>query len=354
MRYRYICAYELVGLVCPQGELQGSRLQLPGSKATAWLTGDIDVSLIDIDRGGAIGSMLLQGLFNPKDSRSPEERLADAIEGRRKLRQQRSSAGIYFVLQSEGEIDDFDPQPQTEFAGCIVSIWDTPKDKIKSQFSDSVTALLASFAIFGEPIRSIKKIADGTTFIRKDGLPIHCYQFSATGSAFEASTVSVQSLEAVRNRWRMLSRNKSLATSAALLTRSLLEDDDPLLAFLSAWSALEIFVNKNFKMYEKLAFDRLAKTTQPTLSPKLLGRIRTVMEGKYGTADKFSVIASWLAAQDADSDQSLFEELATLRNKLFHAGEVPPTSLPVPATRDLLRKYMQLHFEAASATARNG
>jgi hypothetical protein len=146
-----------------------------------------------------------------------------------------------------------------------------------------------------------------------------------------------------------LARHQSLIDSARLLSRSLAESNDPLLAFLSVWSGLEIFVNKNFKTYEDRVLGRLSAANPPSVPPKVVERIRSVMTDKYRLADKFSVIATELVDADVDSDQALFESVKVMRDKLLHGGEIHVASLPIADAQKLLRKYLRLHLDRNEA-----
>jgi hypothetical protein len=112
------------------------------------------------------------------------------------------------------------------------------------------------------------------------------------------------------------------------LTSSLEKEEDQLRAFLAAWNALEIFINKVFSHYEQGLFKEL-KDGKPQLSWKqYLDRVQDVMRDKYRLADRFALVAFQLSPDDADNDYREFIEAKKRRDDLSHGQDVNETSLP--------------------------
>lgn len=346
MRYRYVFAAEILGISRPEGELEISRIASPELIVSARFARDLDTILAESDRNGAFRTLLLGGLLSTTEEGRPEERFDHAIQKQQLRRQQPPPVGAYFVFEADGEIEDFDPQPQAEFAGCVVTLGDAPTQGIRERHAASLAALMASLAMAQERVWRVKKVADTVTFVRRDGVPIHCYQMKAFGTAFGSAPPTEQLLHFVDRHWRALARHQSVVSSARLLAQSLADDNDPLLSFLSVWSGLEIFINKNFNVYQKRLFKRLADTGSTGVPTGLAARIQNVMLDKYRLSDKFSIIAQALAESEANTDQKQFDVLNEIRNKLLHGMDLDSASLPVANTSSLLRKYLTLHLES--------
>jgi hypothetical protein len=118
---------------------------------------------------------------------------------------------------------------------------------------------------------------------------------------------------------------------------------EPLRAFISAWSALEILTNKIVKKYEHIWFGELERGIAP--KHQLVSRLRNVMQGRYSLGDRFAVISSVLVPADADTDIAEFLAVKKRRDNLSHGGVLSEDSLPVDRAIALGRKYLRLHLD---------
>lgn len=205
--------------------------------------------------------------------------------------------------------------------------------------------LLAALALVSEQLCEIKKIVDQVIFVRNDGKPIFCCSITGSGGAYMSSSIPQDALLTLPLHARSLSQQQGLMSAARLLTRSLAEQSDPLLAFLSVWFGLEIFVEKNFKEYEDRAHKRLTAGEPPVVPAVVAERIRAGNSGKYSLVEKFSVIATELSAPEIEKDQASFESIKKTRNRLLHGEDIPLSALPTTNAQRLLRKYIRLHLQ---------
>jgi hypothetical protein len=128
-------------------------------------------------------------------------------------------------------------------------------------------------------------------------------------------------------------------------------DSDRLLSFLSAWAALEIFISKTFKQYERQMYG----SPGPSLiqaHPNVVKRMREVMSDKFRLTDKFAIIAGVLGGDDLDADLKTFADLKRVRDKLFHGKDVQTKRLPSETTRNLASKYLRSHLARDSKIPR--
>jgi hypothetical protein len=348
MRYHYVVAFQLVGVVRPSPELEALPVDLPVD-ARARLTCSLESLPQHVDQATAAGTLLLRSIFTGVGEGTHEERLAREVSELKERRLKETGEGAFLVFEAEGEVADFDPQPQRELTDYVIALDEAPKQEIRARYEAVIHALLAAFAIAAEHLCAVKKVADAITFIREDGKRLYCYKLGGSASAYVSSPLRTDALPFIKRIVPTLARHQSLVDSARLLSRSLAESNDALLAFLSVWSGLEIFVNKNFKAYEDRVLGRLSSTSPALVPPRLIDRIRNVMTDKYRLADKFSVIAAELADPEVDADQALFESVKLTRDKLLHGSEIPVGSLPIADAQKLLRKYLRLHLERDEA-----
>lgn len=349
MKYRYVVVFQLIGVIKPSAELEASTLELAATRTRARLTTDLDTLPQEVDEAVAVGSLLLKGLIGQGSEGTPEERLAQEVEELRQRRRKEAGEATFLVVEGWGEVIDFCPQPQRELASYVLAIDDAPKMEIRSRHESSVHGLLAAIAIASEHLCGVKKVADSVVFVREDGKPLFCYTVSGSACAYGSSPLAPDAWAQVPRNAKTLSRHQALVDSARLLTRALAEDSDPLLSFLSAWSGLEIFVNKNFKDYENRVLSRLSVGTPPPVPQRVVERIRSVMSDKYRLSDKFSVISGELAGSSVEADQLAFEAIKLVRDKLLHGEDIPLASLPTAEAKRLLRKYLQLHLSSDGA-----
>ncbi|MBD9405431.1 hypothetical protein IB236_08805 [Acidovorax sp. ACV02] len=349
MKYRYIVAFELIGVITPSADLEASMLELQGNGTRGRLTADLDTLPHEVDEATVIGGLLLKGFPGQGSEGALEERLAREVEELRQRRRNEKGNAAFLMVEAQGDFADFNPQPQRELPGYVLAIDDAPKKEIRSMHETSVHGMLAAIAIVSGHLYGVKKVVDSVTFARDDGTPLFCYTLSASSNVYVPSPIAPDAWAQVPRLTKILSRHQSLVDVARLLTRSLAEDSDLLLSFLSVWSGLEIFVNKTFRDYENRVLGRLSVGTPPPVPQRVIERIRSVMSDKYRLSDKFSVISSELADSNVEADQLAFESIKLVRDKLLHGEDVPLAGLPIAETKRLLRKYLQLHLTSMGA-----
>lgn len=341
MQFRYVVGFQLIGVVRPSADMEGVVFDLSAQGAKGRLTGDLDSLPVEVDQATAAGSLLLQGIFGQGREGTPEERLAQEVEDIRQRRRKESGEGAFLVVEASGEVEGFEPEPQRELAGFVLAIDDAPKKEIRARYEAVIHGLLGALAIASEHLCGVKKLVDVVTFLRQDGKPLFCFTFSGSANVYASSPLPQDALASIPRNARTLSRHQSLVDAARLLSRSLAEDSDPLLSFLSVWSGLEMFVNKNFKDYERRVLEKLSIGSPPPVPPRVVERIRSVMSDKYRLNDKFSVISSELADLSVEQDQAIFDSVKLVRDKLLHGEDIALASLPTADAKQLLRKYLR-------------
>jgi hypothetical protein len=343
MQYRYIVAFQLIGVIRPSTELEGFLVELAIAGARGRLTGDLDSLPPEVDQAAAVGRLLLQGILGQAGDGTPEERLSREVADIKQRRRKETGDAAFVVVEALGEVEDFNPRPQRELPGYVLALDNAPKKEIRARYESAVHGLLAALAIASDHLYGVKKVADEITFLRPDGKALYCYTLSGSANAYVSSAIPQDALPLIPRNAKTLSHHQSLVDAARLLSRSLAEDSDPLLSFLSVWSGLEIFVSKNFKDYDRRVLARLAVGSPPPVPTRIIERIRTVMSDKYRLTDKFSVIASELGDPGVEHDQATFEAIKLVRDKLLHGEDIPLASLPTSEAKGLLRKYLRLH-----------
>ena len=249
------------------------------------------------------------------------------------------------VYKSEGKVDSWHPRNSRELEDFTIAFEGTPKGPIRQIHQAAINGVLTSFALGSDNVCGVKKIADGMYFIDDVGKLAYSIDFEVSGNATVSTGLKPGVVEYVEKYAKVLGGHPELVDPARLLSQSLNDESDRLLSFLSIWSGLEIFVSKVFRSYEAAMFPKDAKKTSNTVPEPVVKRIREIMKDKYRIADKFSVVSSLLAPDEAEEDLAKFKIIKDIRDKLMHGGELELKTLPIQDTQVLLRKYLRFHAE---------
>lgn len=190
----------------------------------------------------------------------------------------------------------------------------------------------------------MEEVAEATFFEDEDTGKI-TYSFSLqtqVGRAYVSAPFTPEDRERAEVVFAALSSERDLNTPVRLLAQSLgTREDDPR-AFLSAWAALEIFINKTFARYNT-KWEHALRRGAPTAGQRYFDSVKRIMEGKFNLVDKFAVISSMLDPDKAAEDVTRLLEAKKARDEFYHAvGEEPGRQVSL----DLLAKYLYLHLKA--------
>lgn len=349
MQYKYVAVHELIGITRPAGGEEQVLVEYPAINAKSLITYDVESHLLELDKASVIRSLMLKGVFDPTTKGTLEERLTHKLKELKEKRKKDVGQGVFVIFEAEGEVKSFEPRNEREMPDFIIAIDGAPKQPIRSKYQAPINGLLASFALGSDQICGVKKVIDGVIFFNEDGKPVYSYTFDITGKAIVSTGLKEDSITFVINNAKALGKHQQLVDSARLLSRSLDEGSDDLQLFLSVWAGLEIFVNKNFKEFEEVAFKKLSGGNAPPAPTKFLQHIKDVMKDKYRLADKFSVVSFELSPDTLEGDIKRFEEIKDVRDKLMHGHDIAVSSLPTEDARKLLRKYLKLHAQRIGA-----
>lgn len=349
MKYKYVAVYKLIGVTRPAGGEEQVLVEYPAINAKSLITYDVDGHLLELDKASVIGFLMLKGIFGPASKGTFEERLAHEIEELKKKREKDLGKGVFVVFEAEGEVESFEPSNKREMTSFIIAIDGTPKKPIRNKYQAQINGLLASFALGSDQICGVKKVTDGVIFFNEDGKPVYSYKLELAGKAILSTGLKEDTINFVINNAKALGKHQLLVDSARLLSRSFDEGSDDLQSFLSVWAGLEIFVSKNFKEYEEVAFKKLSGGSAASELTKLLQNVKNVMKDKYRLTDKFSLVSFELSPETSEEDIRRFKDIKDVRDKLMHGHDIAISSLPTKDTRKLLRKYLKLHAQRIGA-----
>jgi len=346
MLYTYVAAYKILGLSRPTDAQETVISERPRTGIRALLTYDLDPYTCDVDRSSLVALMLLKGFIGQADSGTFEESLECELANLREQRRNQHGTGPFLIFEASGNIKTFTPRQERELDDFVIALEATPKEPIRERFAADVNGILSAFCLAADTVCGYQKIIDGVIFQNEQGKPVYSFTLSASGTGYVSRAVSNDVIDFVRKHSKKLSKSKYLTKVTRLLTQSMDTESDKLRSFLSAWAALEIFVNKNFKVYEERFLESFEGASGQKLSAKYLNRIRNVMRDKYRLHDKFLVLCSQLAPDSAEEDLKKFGNAKKVRDKLLHGDDVSENLLPVADVQTLVRKYLKQHVAA--------
>jgi hypothetical protein len=345
MRCCHTVGYRIQGILLNDGQEQ-ELLRRDSEGVLALLTTNPDPYLLQGDRSLAIAEALLNSWLGPEKIGKFPEWLGETVARIQQKRKEQFGAGPYLVVQSDSdqEVTLGQHRELDDFVVCFDAI---DKDAVRVRAAPTLDRLLSSLLIVVNRIVGYDKVADSVVLLREDGKMVFSFSPRVSGDLIVSTSVATETYEAFPKLYDQLSDRKGLNRVVRLLAASLEQYQDRFRAFLAAWMAIEIFVNKVFSQYEQSVFSSLTDGTSGARN-RYFGRMRTVMKDKYGLADRFALIASELSPDTADEDLKSFQKAKEARDELSHGQEVEDSKLPVEAARLLVKRYLIAHLNRSA------
>ncbi len=352
MKAKYTAVWGITGIqLAPEdGDLE--LINDPGRGVRAVLTLDLDRYTLHGDRAAALGAMILDFIFRgipwPDDI---EDGIAAWVEQIRAERKQKlgNTPALVITMEAESELEFLEADHCRENESFVLCLDAVDKDTIRERFRPAVTAAVNAVILSIENIETMRKVHDSVVFERPDGKPVYALTSHGTASLSILKPIPTGIEKTTINYYMLLSADSQLQRVQQLLRAAQETREDRLRAFLAAWAALEILINKLFPEYERHFFERLLGEEPQAALRTFLERIRDVMEDKYSLNEKFAASAVQLAPNEADRDLETMKEVKRIRDRLFHGEQVAEDALPADQALYLARKYLHLHLEASAA-----
>lgn len=318
---------------------------------TVLLTKDINRHCIYIDTGLACAGLILRGMLADDKLQKLPEAIKVKLQKIQESRRQKKKSGAYVVIIIKGNeelyIDKKLHKEIDQFHICFDAI---EKDSLRNQHKEKVHSIVSSLSMCTDPAYHAERISSGIHFVDDNGKPL--YSFTVQGGRARvilAKPVDIERENEIDEVINLSIGNQQLKTPFRLFTQSLEIANDELRSFISAWSALEIFTNKVFSIYEKQFIINITDDHNSHGVNQFLARIKNVMKDKYRLSDKFSLIASFLS-NEIEEDIKLFKSLKDIRDIISHGKEFDEESLPVEDARKLAAKYLKCHLLSTKIT----
>lgn len=295
-------------LVSPDGE--GSR---------AILTSDIaEYQEITIVRE-AIGIKIASHFISPITF---AEALTHVPEHRRNLAR---DGDMFLVTEIYAEREPDDVQ---DIDGALLTYMGFEADSLRLAADCLERAALSgiSLAFPGSMPPSLRNLAEGICFAVDPVSNRRIYHVhpKVSASAQLLAAMSMSDAQRASEFASALYNHPNLESVTRLLHETSRQSGNTLLKFMSAWTALEVLVNKLARTYEPLE-------EQPKTESAMIYRFRNM--------------ATALNPASASQDVETFIAVKSARDIFMHSMKTEISSLPADRARDLVRRYLRLHIQ---------
>jgi hypothetical protein len=348
MKAHYVEALHLPGITgLPNGV---AELAIWSSgQSSALLTKEVDGHLSLADRVSAAGHGILTGLFASAKG-PPADQIAAALADIRSERAKTYNGGVFLIFQTSQSVEPLDLSKTKDAGEFLVGLdlADTPG--MKQTFAKLAQPCVAAVCLLmGESADPrIRKVASAIYFTDESVTkPIFSYTLTfGGGTAYVSMGMEQSTVDAAQGLTDSLASDKGLEKVSDLYIHSFSQSDDSFRAFLSAWTAFEIFVHQRFKTTYGPQWFKHLEESSPASASGYFHRIKEVMSDKHRLLDKFTVIASLLAPEEAEKDITEVIKLKKVRDDIVHTATAG-NQYPAAQTQRLIRKYLRLHLESA-------
>jgi hypothetical protein len=346
MNYKYIQIFRVYGISTPTEEKVFSLIQDDTLNIKAITSSNIDDYCAEIDRKNAVGSLILGGPWG-KDNNEIDKAIKENIDKIRERRKTQLCSDAAILLEVEGQIDNQLDGQKREFDDFTVCFDELKAVDVKKMVTASTHAknlmLCALFLATSHPIE-IRKLTEGVYLIDHNKKVHYSYSLSMSAKCFSSEIFDNKLATRTDSYFKELKKSKSLDKVFRLLSQALDESNDIFRSFIFSWTALEIFINKIFNEYEKKFLDDLVKSSSLKTTHVYLERIADVMKDKYSLKDKFVVISSFLADDEAEKFLEEFKKIKKIRDQIIHGEEINENTLPVHGIIKIVKAYLKKHI----------
>jgi hypothetical protein len=345
MDFVYITVYRFEGISLADLDADKLIYEDVSQRVSVLITADVNRHCLQIDQGAACAGLIFRGMFSEDKKSELLPELQSAIERIQSHRTNKNKHGAYVVITIKGQIEaNISEELRRETSGFDICFDAIDKDAFDISQRDTINQVLCSLAIYSNPAYHAEKIASGMYLIDARNKPLYSFTLRAGVPRFiVARPISESDSAEISQFTGLCIKQSELRTPFRLLAQSIETTDDKLRAFTSAWSALEILINKAFLVYEDEFVNTALANNGGNGVSAFIQRIQDVMKDKYRLTDKFALTASYLS-DNVDADIDLFKTLKKQRDAISHGQEFDEESLPVEDARRLTGRFLRNHI----------
>lgn len=341
LRYRFVSVHRIVGLsALPEGKDLPLRLDYPGAQAT--LTLDPNPPLAPIDRGTALGYLMLMGFQG--HSAGPDILLA--VEGlreeRARERLERFPAAVFLVIEARGTVTSIPADAARDLKDAILAFDAVDKEALKRTHQPLANAALTAMVLTLNTSSDVAAVLDGVELALPDGRPL--YSFTARMGAARLSVArpaTANDVQVFQQTVSKLLNDVRLASPTRLWVDALKSSGDRLVAFILAWAALEMLVRKYTGNCERGEWISAVPQDDRAAAAALHQAFKEADHRSYSLAERVRAFAWMHGFADGDALAAEVTRLRTAhREPLYHEGIILEETLPTDAVTALTRRLL--------------
>lgn len=264
IKYIYKAAWSVIGGLNLGKDAQTIVL-LESDLCRFVLTNMPDPFLLDIDRGVALGHLMLRGFAGKRGNEKFPAALNAEIEEIKKERIKKAGAHPVLIVEACGDIEAEIKKPFHEHDGFIVIFDCVDKKAIARNHKSEIEAMKLAVALESDPPSRFALLRDDIHLTNEDGKTIYSISFNMFGEASVSTGLTEKAVESINTRYNILKRSNDIESVERLFSQMAEYGSDRLKAFLSGWAAIEILIAKTFKKYEDAFLSPLANAGQQGL-----------------------------------------------------------------------------------------
>lgn len=313
---------------------------------SAILTTEVDKFAAVVDRRNAIAKGLLTAMFRA-DAGSVAEQIAAELEAARAQRAQKYPGGTFLVFKAEEDAPEPDLRTSREGEEFVVAFDAVDRKVLEERHREDLQNCVTAVGLLMDDEADHSIIAIGQASYLSEGegsKPIFSFTLEAGSARLSvARTIPEDRLAEATSLVNLLKKEANVRKIVDLYLQSIGQKDDDFRAFLSGWTAMEIFVHSLFKQVYGPRWFMDLQQKMPSSAATYFERVQAVMSDKHRLIDKFVVIATTLSFATAEADTAELAKLKAVRDEIIH-GSASHQTFPAERAQRLLRKYLALHL----------
>ena len=361
--YIYLAVMAVPGMHLPESVDDGVQFcAFPEVNAEAFLTLDWDTYCVHMDRSDALAHLMLSAFMGRARFGKLSaywHRLLVSLRGRERMfrfdlekettavrntrHKNHKSSGCYLIYRGEGDV--LEPvrlhaaRKYGDLGFGIDAVRGEPYREIhRPALHSTATALsLAIAETNGSPETHF--IGDIIYLSGKNGLVVYSRTIQmGEVCVVTSSPPSTERLRKAKFYIPAMINDSRIETAISLFIQSQKRENDNLRAFISAWSALELVVNR----FSKVVRPKWENLLENDVLPKWDKNLKGMLVEDYRMRDRFFSVTCVLDLNSASGDSEMFNRINDIRSGFYHRLDVRDKDLPTHDVRTLFRKYLRL------------
>lgn len=338
MKHVYTTAFKINGINLPAGMKELVLTEIDKTKVL--LCSEISTYASNSDKNNAANMIMLNRLTGATEQTNIQTILESNIKLIEAQRNKKYPTGPFIIFESMWDSDINISQETTHNLGSTTLLLKKINiDVVKKKHDQLINNHLTALFLVALDDFTINKIFEHI-YLTENNTIYYPGLSSFGGSATFSNALTTESTEKLKEYIFKLGDNNQYNRITRLLFRASSNKSDNMKSFIFAWTALDIFLNKLFKIYKPKFFFKYTENE----APEVVKNIFEKTNDQYSLMEKFIIIIS-IVHVDIEIDVNKFKRIKKLRNDFIHGNkDIKETDLPTDELINLVRKYLTLHL----------